>query len=70
MDSKKWYLSKGVAGSMAAIITTVLLLCMRIFGVNAEAEQASITEIVTIGIALVGGIFALIGRLRATKEIK
>ena len=69
MDTKKWYLSKGVDGSLAAVLTTVILLALRVFGINAESEQASISELVVIFIALAGGIIALIGRLKATTKV-
>ena len=69
METKKWYMSKGVDGSLVGIITMVILLAMKSFGVDAEAEQSNITEIVTAVIALVGMIMALIGRLKADTKI-
>ena len=69
MGTKKWYKSWGVDGSLAGIITTLLLLGMGIFGIDAATEQSSITEIVTTAIALIGAVVALVGRLKAKDEI-
>ena len=70
MDSKKkWYKSKGVDGSLVGIITMVVLLVMKGFGLDADSEQSNITEIVTAVLALVGMIVALIGRLKADTKI-
>jgi hypothetical protein len=69
METKKWYKSKGVDGSLVGIITMVVMLAMKVFGVDAEAEQASITEIVAVIIALVGMITALVGRIKADKKV-
>jgi hypothetical protein len=69
MNTKSWYKSKGVDGSLIGIITMVVLLAMKAFGLDADTEQTNITEIVTATIALIGMIIALIGRLRATTKI-
>lgn len=69
MDTKKWYLSKGVDGALVGIITTIILLGMKAFGLDAEAEQSNVTEIITAIIALIGMIVALIGRLKADTRI-
>ena len=69
METKKWYESKGVNGSIVAIITTLSMLLLRAFGYDAETESASIGEIITIIMALIGSIIALIGRLKASKKV-
>jgi uncharacterized membrane protein YjjB (DUF3815 family) len=73
METKKWYLSKGVDGSLASITGTVALIVvvvLRMFGVDAAGEQESIALLASAAIGLVGGIIALIGRLKAKTRIE
>ncbi len=70
MDTKKWYLSKGVWGSLIVVIVIVL----RVVGqpevatvIEGESETIStwIFDLATI----VGAVIALYGRIKASKEI-
>jgi fumarate reductase subunit D len=72
MDEKKWYMSKGVNGSIGAIGTSVSLIVivvLKFFGVDASNEATNITALVVSIIGVVMGIVALIGRLKANSRI-
>lgn len=71
MDQKKWWMSKGVWGSLIMIVAIVA----GYFGVEIDADTQAvmvdqIVALVTAGTALVGAILALIGRIKAKSEIK
>jgi hypothetical protein len=65
-DTKPWYLSRGVIGSVVAIAAGAAA----VFNYQIDASlQAGITEeILGIG-SLVGGALALWGRIRASRKI-
>lgn len=70
METKKWWLSKGVWGA----IITVLTVLAGYFGVEVDPEtqelfvdQAYAAAVAIAG--LVGGVLSLIGRLKAEKKV-
>lgn len=70
IETKPWYLSKTVLGGVIAAGAGVAGL----FGINLDALTqaellAHLDMIVTAGSALVGGVLAIYGRLKATKSI-
>ena len=70
METKPWYLSKGIWGSL--LVTAAFLL--RLLGqedvaATVEAESAGISEWIMQGMVLVGGALAFWGRVTAKKEI-
>ena len=70
MDSKPWYLSKGLIGGVIALAAGVLILLKR---PDASANLSGETE--SIGIAIeqivvvVGAVLAIIGRIFAKTTI-
>lgn len=66
-DVKPWYLSKTIIGA----VITVLALVAGVFGygIGAEDQAALADYAVTIG-GVVGGLLAIYGRVKASKEIK
>ena len=66
-DVKPWYMSKTIIGA----VVTVLALVAGIFGygIGAEDQAALADYAVTIG-GVVGGLLAIYGRVKASKEIK
>lgn len=62
-DNKKWYQSKGVWGGLAAVVAGVGAA----FGLDLDAGQ--LTEVMLALGAAVGGIIAIIGRMKASKKI-
>ena len=64
VETKKWYMSKGVMGSAGAVIAGIL----GIWYSNIESDQ--ITDLLIAGGTLVSGFIALIGRLSADKKIE
>lgn len=66
VGTKKWYESKGVIG---ALVTTAALVA-EFAGFNIDAAlNAEITDQILAATAMGGAIYALIGRVVATKEI-
>lgn len=66
-NSKSWYLSKAIWGSLVAVVIGTLLM----FGVGTEleGEETAIVELIMQIVAVVGGVVALIGRVVARKNI-
>ena len=65
-ETKKWYQSKTVWGSVVTIAAAVA----GVFGYGIDADtQGRIVENISSVIAAVGGLFALFGRLVADKKI-
>ena len=66
-NSKSWYLSKAIWGSLVAVVIGTLLM----FGVGTEleGEETAIEELIMQIVAVVGGVVALIGRVVARKNI-
>lgn len=71
MDTKKWWLSKGLWGGIVGLIAMVLMV-FKVVDISVE-EQAtlvdSIVAIVTMISGLVGIILAIYGRLTAKKTL-
>lgn len=63
METKPWYKSKGVLGSAGAIIAGILGMWF------ADITADDVTDILIATGALVSGILALVGRLKADKPI-
>ena len=65
--SKKWYESKGVWGGVISVIAIIL----GVFGYNItpEDQQTIVASLAALG-ATVGSIVAVVGRVKATKQIK
>lgn len=66
-NSKSWYLSKAIWGSLVAVVVGTLMM----FGVGTEleGEETAIVEMIMQIVAVVGGVVALIGRIVARKNI-
>lgn len=62
-DPKPWYHSRGIVGSLMVIVAQAGAVA----GLNLDAGL--LTEIAMQAVALVGGVLALIGRLRAEQPI-
>ena len=66
MDTKKWYQSKTILGSIAAVASVVL----GYFGFTFGAEdQAQAVEAVLAIIGGAGGLVAVYGRVKAEQKI-
>ncbi|MEL6920584.1 MAG: hypothetical protein AAFO77_06100 [Pseudomonadota bacterium] len=66
-QSKPWYLSKTIWGSLIAVIAALLS------GVGLdidERSQAVLVDTILQGIAVVGSLFAIVGRLSASTLIE
>jgi hypothetical protein len=66
-DVKPWYMSKTIIGA----VVTVLALVAGVFGygIGVEDQAALADYAVTIG-GVVGGLLAIYGRVKASKDIK
>lgn len=71
MESKPWYQSKGVLGSLATMAITVLGVFGIVVGGDLTSEEIAgrVADLVTYGIAFVTGLIGLVGRLRANTTI-
>lgn len=66
-NSKKWYLSKSILGSITAILATIL----GSFGLQISAEeQESIVMIVANVATSVGALIAIYGRVTANSRLE
>ena len=66
METKQWYQSTSILGS----IVTVIALFASIFNYTIDVEaQGQIVSIIIAGFGLVGSIYAIVGRIKATKSI-
>ena len=63
-QTKPWWKSKGVMGSLAVVIASI----MQRFGL--DVDQASLTEIMLNISTLIGGAIALYGRVVAELRIR
>ena len=66
-DSKSPWASRGVWGGIIALVAAILGAFGYAVG---EADQAALVEIGVAVAGAVGGIMAIVGRVRATKQIK
>lgn len=67
-DTKPWWQSKGILGSFAVLISVALSA----FGFEIdtlEGFEEGLTETLVTLTTLVGGVLALIGRVKATKKV-
>jgi len=70
MDTKKWYLSKGVWGSILVVTAIILRLVGHESIASAiENDQTAIVDWLSQAIGLVGGLLAFIGRIKAETKI-
>lgn len=65
-DTKRWYQSRAVWGSVVAIIAPLSMLIGREID---PAMQSSLIELLVLAGSTVAGAVALWGRLKATKSI-
>ena len=67
MDTKAWYQSKAIIGS----IVTVIALIAGGFNLTIDTQtQEGIVELATVIVGVVSSIFAIWGRIKASKTIK
>jgi len=64
---KKWWQSKAIIGSMVSVLAIVLKAFNLDFGVE---DQAAFVDAVYAIIIAGGSVFAIYGRVKATKQIK
>jgi uncharacterized membrane protein len=62
-DPKPWYASRGVIGGLVVVVAQVA----QAIGYQVDAD--ALTDLVLQGVALVGGLLALVGRVQATRPI-
>ena len=69
-QTKPWYMSKGIWGGVLAAIVGFLGLFGFVFPPEfVEAMSTDVVATVTAGVALTGGVLAIIGRLKAVKKV-
>lgn len=67
VEPKAWYQSTGVWGGLVATVAPMLT----IFGINvSQATTTDMTQVVTGLVAAIGGIMAIIGRVKAQRPVK
>jgi hypothetical protein len=65
-DSKPWWQSNGVWGGIVAVVAVIL----GFFGYEIGGElQGELVEAITGAVAIVGALWGIIGRVRASKRI-
>jgi hypothetical protein len=67
LDSKKWWQSEGIWGGVAALVATVAGFLG--YAVSAE-DKVAIEAVLASIVAAVGSLFAIHGRIRASKRIE
>ena len=66
-ETKSWYMSKSVWGGMVAIVAAGLAA----FGYTVGADDQSVIVDTVVAIAGgLGGVLAIVGRVKATKQVK
>ena len=66
-DEKAWYQSKTILAS----IVTVIALIAGGFNLNIDAQtQSEAVELVSVVVGVIGSVFAIYGRIKASKTIK
>ena len=66
-ETKSWYMSKSVWGGLVAVAAAGLAA----FGYTVGAdEQSALTDIVVAVAGGIGGLIAIVGRVKATKQVK
>jgi len=67
MDSKAWYTSKTVWGGLIAVGAAIA----GGFGIVIDADtQNDIADLAVVAVGAVGGLLAIVGRVKANKAIK
>lgn len=66
-DVKHWYQSKTIIGAVVTVLALVLTAFG--YGIGAEDQAALVDYAVSLG-GVVGGLLAIYGRVKASKEIK
>lgn len=65
-ENKKWYLSKGVWGGLVAALAGLAGL----FGYAVSPDdQVALADAIPSAISAVGGLIAVLGRIKANKKI-
>ena len=66
-DEKYWFQSKTILAS----IVTVIALIAGGFNLNIDAQtQGEAVELVSVVVGVIGSVFAIYGRIKASKTIK
>ena len=66
-DQKPWYMSKTILAS----IVTVIALIAGGFNLTIDVQtQGEVVELVSVVVGVVGSVFAIYGRIKASKTIK
>jgi uncharacterized membrane protein len=66
-EMKSWYMSKAVWGGLIAVAAGIA----GAFGLTiGQEEQAQLVDIIVVLATSAGGLLAVIGRVKATKEVK
>lgn len=67
MDTKAWWESKSIIGS----IVTIIALLAGLFNYTIDAQtQGDMTELAMVIVGVIGSVFAIYGRIKAGKTIK
>lgn len=69
METKSALASKGVWGSIIAIVAVAMPTILRLAGLEDDIAPAEATDLISQVVAAVGAAFALYGRITATKTI-
>ena len=66
-EAKKWYQSKTIAG----IVVILLVAIANLAGIVIDPDtQTQLVDLLVAGGTVVGGFFAIYGRIKATKQIE
>ena len=66
-DQKPWYTSKTILASLV----TVIVLIAGAFNYSIDAQtQDDVVELATVIVGVIGSVFAIYGRVKASKTIK
>ena len=66
-DQKAWYMSKTIIAS----IVTVIALIAGGFNLTIDVQtQSDVVELVSVVVGVFGSVFAIYGRIKASKTIK
>jgi len=68
-DTKPWYLSTGVIGSLATVAIGIAVSLGVLSPEQGEVASASAPELLSGVATTIAGVIALIGRIRATRVI-
>ena len=66
-DQKAWYTSKTILASLV----TVIALIAGGFNLTIDTQtQSDVVELVSVVVGVIGSVFAIYGRIKASKKIK